>query len=207
MNDTEFRDGERQTERPALRAASRRFPLRSLTWLALCQCCLLLSIIGVMASSTGCGYKLVGQGITLPKMYWRMAIPVFENKTPQQEIAEMITLAVIDAFSRRGELEIVTEEASTSILRGEISVYREIPQNISTTSSLAKSYRIFITASVRLIDKQNNSVYWEDKKMYFSQDYDVSDYLGQTEADQREARLKAAEDFADRLVSVVLEGF
>lgn len=207
MNATGLHRGNGHEGHQVYRSIPQKPAVKSMTCLILYRFCLLATLGCVIWTWTGCGYKLVGQGITLPNTYWRMAIPVFENKTPQQEIAEMITLAVIDAFSRRGELEIVAEEAATSILRGEINTYQEIPQNISTASYLAKSYRIFLTASVRLIDRKNNSVYWEDKKMYFSQDYDVSDYLGQTEADQREARLRAAEEFADRLVSVVLEGF
>ena len=40
------------------------------------------------------------------EFYWKMAIPVFDNRTPQQDVAQIISLAIIDAFSRRGELTI-----------------------------------------------------------------------------------------------------
>jgi hypothetical protein len=165
-----------------------------------------LVILGMGLLDTDCGYHLAGKGISLPQQYWQMAIPVFENQTPQQEIAQTITLAVIEAFSRHGELKIVPLEKANSTLSGTILNYREQPQNISN-SSLAKSYRIFITASVKLIDRKTEKPFWEDQKMYFSQDYDVSEYLGQTEFSQKEARRLAAVDFAERLVSIILEGF
>lgn len=153
-----------------------------------------------------CGYRLAGRGVSLPEFYWNMAIPVFDNRTPQQDIAQIISLAIIDAFSQRGELTIVPEEQANAVLKGIITSYREQPQNISS-SNLASSYRIFITASVRLLNRKTGDVYWQDDKMFFSQDYDVSEYLTQTEYDQIEARRQAAEDFADNLVSVILEGF
>jgi len=154
----------------------------------------------------GCGYRLVGQGISLPDYYRSMAIPVFENQTPQQEIAQVITIAVIDAISQRGGLSVMTEEQANAVLRGKITSYREQPQNISS-GYLAQSYRIFITASVQLIDQKSGDIFWQDNKMFFSQDYDVSEYLSQTEFAQTEARRLAAADFADNLVSVMLEGF
>lgn len=168
---------------------------------------LIFGFILLVLFSLSCGYKLVGKGISLPERYWSMAIPAFENRTSQQDIGQVITLSVIDAFSRRGELKIVSTEEANSVLKGVITSYREQPQNIGS-SFLAKSYRIFITASVKLQVKKTKKIYWSDQKLYFSQDYDVSDEnLGQTEFAQEEARRRAADDFADRLVSVVLEGF
>ncbi|MFC1851433.1 LptE family protein [candidate division CSSED10-310 bacterium] len=157
-------------------------------------------------TSVQCGYRLVGQGISLPSIYWKIAIPVFENRTPQQDLEQLITLAIIDTFSRRRELSIVREDEATAVLKGIITSYQEQPQDISS-SSLAKSYRIFITASVQLIDAKTKKIIWQDKRLYFSQDYDVSEYIGETEFAQSEARKAAAEDFAQRLGSIILEGF
>ncbi|MBN2383270.1 LptE family protein [bacterium] len=166
----------------------------------------LIALLILLFFQQHCGYHLVGQGISLPEYYWSMAIPVFENRTAQQDVAQIITLAIIDAFSQQGNLTIMPEEQANAILKGTITSYREQPQNISS-GNLAQSYRIFITASVQLVNRKTGEIFWQDNKMYFSQDYEVSEQLSQTELLQIEAREQASADFADNLVSVVLEGF
>lgn len=166
----------------------------------------LLFLLVLPCISSECGYRLVGKGISLPEQYWMMTVPIFENKTAQQDIEQTITLAVLDELSSLGELKIVSEEKANAILMGSITNYREQPQNISANQR-AKSYRIFISANVSLIDSKTKSIYWQDKNLILSQDYDVSNYVGQIEFEQEEARKLAAEDFAERLTSVLLEGF
>src|SRR6185369_13891210 len=73
--------------------------------------------------AVGCGYT--ASPALLPQHLKTVAIPVFENATPEVRIEEEITNAVILRFIQDNHLKIVDEKTANSVIRGKVTQYRK----------------------------------------------------------------------------------
>lgn len=165
---------------------------------------ILACLLVVVAS--GCGYHLAGLGSSLPEYMHKIYVPVFMNRSYEYGLENVLTQELIKAFNRRAQINTVKEiKEADAVLEGEIVDYKYVP----TLNAQRKvtQYYIHITASVRLKDLVNNRIFWEDKGFVFHQLYNVTSDLASTQANREKAWQEAAEDFADSLASVLLEGF
>jgi hypothetical protein len=160
----------------------------------------------LLMTVTGCGYHLAGQGSSLPAHLKNIAIPIFQNRSFEYGLENILTQEIVDAFNRRAGVQTVKNVSEAdAILEGDIIEYKYVP----TLNSQRKvtQYYIQITASVRLRDLVKDTVYWEDNAFVFHQIYKVTGELSSTDANRQKAWTDAGEDFAESLASVLLEGF
>lgn len=166
----------------------------------------LLSIIAA-AVLAGCGYHLTGRSTSLPPGIKRIGIPTFVNKTDRPELEQQVTTYVISQFLTRGRFEIVpTEEGVDAVLRGEISVFVQSPVAINPQGR-ATRYEILINARTTLVQTSDDKVLWQDDHFVFRRQYDVSLQVGGVISEEAVALDAVCNDFAESVVTSILEGF
>jgi len=155
----------------------------------------------------GCGYHLSGHSTLLPAGIKSIGIPTFVNKTDRPELEQRITAEVISQFVTRGRYQTSSrEEGVDAILRGEISNFVQTPVAINPQGR-ATRYEILINARVSLIQAADDKILWQDDHFVFRRQYDVEvESLGLISGETA-AIEGVAKDFAETVVTSILEGF
>jgi hypothetical protein len=168
----------------------------------------LLTALLLLSHSIGCGYALVGRGSYLPDHVKTIGVPMFKNNTLKFRLEQIFTGHVIDELITRGDFEVVPDETGVdAVLIGEISSYYAIPTSFSEPGQ-ATSYEVFVRVKVALADLVDNRILYENKFFEFSDSYNFPDDANTTFSPrERETLEELAEDFAESLVTAVLEGF
>jgi outer membrane lipopolysaccharide assembly protein LptE/RlpB len=164
-------------------------------------------LVAVASIVPACGYHLAGRGNTLPPTVKSIGIPIFVNKTSRSELEQRVTEHVIDEFTSRGRVRILSgEEGADAVLNGTLYSYTTTPV-ILNQQGRAQRYEILITARVVLTEATTDHVLWEDDHFLFKRQYDVAatsfGFLDQ----EIVAVDDVATDFARSMVSSILEGF
>jgi outer membrane lipopolysaccharide assembly protein LptE/RlpB len=157
----------------------------------------------------GCGYTLVGRSNNLlPPTVHTLQVPSFVNKTTRVELEQRVTQAVADEFVSRGRLRLVRSEKDADvILRGSIDSFGIFPIAFNQQGR-ATQYQISITANIELVDHRNeDKVLWKNDQYRFTENYQVN--VESTDAFDQETRSiqDIAVQFAQSLVTNLLEGF
>ena len=101
--------------------------------------CSLLLIAAVVVLG-GCTYSFRGQSAGAIKT---IAIPTFENETPEFGIAERITDELVSGFQRDGTLRITTREQADAVLIGRITRVEDMPYTARADQTV-EEYRFSI---------------------------------------------------------------
>ncbi|HPQ41925.1 MAG TPA: LptE family protein [bacterium] len=161
-------------------------------------------IIALLAG--GCGYSLAGTGNSLPPHMKNILVTVFQNESYEYGLESVIAQELMSAMDRRSGIEVVQKiDDADAILEGVIKDYEYVP-TVNSQRQVTQYY-INITAEVRLRDLVNDEIYWENKSYRFHEVYKVSDGLSSVQSNRQQAWQDAAEDFAESIASVLLEGF
>jgi len=153
--------------------------------------------------SLGCGYT--ASPALLPQHLKTVAVPVFENGTPEARIEQEVTDAVIQRFVRDNKLKIVDERSANAVVRGRVTQYRNAVFGFSS-SAQANEYRITIGVSVTFKDLVKNRELWSDQ-LVKSANYYVQDVPGQTAKTDVDGRKEAIEKIADEILARSVEGW
>jgi hypothetical protein len=159
--------------------------------------------------AAGCGYALVGKSNNLlPPTVHTLSVPAFVNKTTRVELEQRVTQAVADEFVSRGRLRLVRSEKDADvILRGSIDSFGIFPIAFNQQGR-ATQYQVAITANIELLDHRNeDKVMWKNDQYRFTENYQVN--IESTDAFDQETRAiqDIAVQFAQSLVTNLLEGF
>jgi hypothetical protein len=161
-----------------------------------------IAAAGLLASS-GCAYT--ASPALLPQHLKTVAIPVFENSTPEAQLEQQITTAVVAAFVRDNHLKIVDEKSANAVIRGKVTQYRNAVFGF-TNAATATQYRVTIGVQVTFKDLVKNRELWSDEVVksviYYVQQ--VPDHPAQTELDGRQ---EAISKLADEILSRSVEGW
>ncbi len=160
----------------------------------------------LMTILTHCGYHLAGLGNSLPDHIKTIRITVFKNQSYEYGLENILTQEMADSFNRRAGIDVVRKSGSAdAVLEGIIKEYKYVPT--LNAQQKVTQYYISIKAEIRLYDLVKDEVYWENKNYIFHEIYKVSGGLTDIQSNRQEAWQDAAEDFAERVASVLLEGF
>jgi hypothetical protein len=156
-------------------------------------------------ASFRCGYRLAGTGRQIPPHIHTIVIKNFENKTSRYQAEQFVTFAVRDEFIRRSRLKLVDRlSQGDSVLEGEIVRFDVRPLSYSG-SALANQYRLSITLNVRFIDLKTNEIIFENQRLSFSDSYEIES--GDFFTQETEALARISKNFAESIVSTILENF
>ncbi len=165
--------------------------------------CLLLLI-----PVTGCGYHTVGSATHVPANVRTMAVPVFATKTLTYHAEVAFTEAVVRELNTRTRYRIVnadTKEAD-AVLHGTILTYTPAPLTYDATSGQTSSYLIRITAQVELTTRDGR-ILWSNDAFEFHDQYQSTQDLNGFIQEDPSAVNRMARDFAQAVVSDMLESF
>ena len=167
---------------------------------------ILITMAGLLTAG-GCGYRLAGRNQLLPETVKTIAIPPFENRTRRPEIEQRITEQVTLTFIKRGGYRTTaTELDADAVLRGAVTGYSTTPVSIDSDGR-ATRYEVVITAEVELTTVPQDEVLFRASQFIFKRQYNV-DQEARGFFDQEIVAIDlAARDFAEAVVTSILEGF
>ena len=184
---------------PATRCLNLRLnlPLAALCCLALC--CLPLS---------GCGYHAVGSATHIPASVRTVAVPVFATHAQAYRTEMALTQAVVREMNTRTKYRVLTSDTSgaDAVLSGTILTQTSVPLTYDSTSGETSSYLVTITVKVVLTARDGRVLYQNDALSYREQYQSTQDLTGFIREDPAAVN-RLARDFAQALVSDMLESF
>jgi outer membrane lipopolysaccharide assembly protein LptE/RlpB len=151
----------------------------------------------------GCGYTVHG---TLPSHINTIAVPIFQNRTPEPAVEGFITRAVVEAFSTNGRLKVVGSEAADAVLDGEIVGY-SVTSIAFDQDANVRQYRLLVTVNLRMRDVRRNTVLFQQNDVREQADFRVQGAVSQTISREETALRAAAVDIGRAIVSLAVTRF
>jgi hypothetical protein len=166
---------------------------------------------GLLAAGMGCGYGLVGHGVTVDPSIRTIGVPQFKDATGKPGLSQRVTQKVVEELLKRGRFKVVSQATEVdAVVEGELTGYNVVPVgfgDIGGGTTGSKRYGISLSARVVYTKTGQKEPLWSSDAFSERDDYDVGDdpqaFLDREE--QAQERLIAA--FARKLVSEMLEAF
>jgi hypothetical protein len=131
---------------------------------------------------------------------------VFGNRTGEPAVENLITRAVIEAFSTNGRLRVVGADAADAILEGDVVGYR-LESIAFDPRANVRQYRLLVTLNVRFRDVRRNTVLFRRDGFQEKADFRVLGAVSETISREETALRAAAVDIARTVVSLAIERF
>lgn len=156
----------------------------------------------------GCGYHTAGHAVTLPDNVRTIAIPAFVNQTQTFKIEQMLTAAVVRELVTRTHYRVIDQvnDDADAALHGTVLSTYTTPLTYDSRTGRAASVMVVISMKVSLLDKQGKVLY-QNPSYLFREQYEVSRDLNSFFEEDSPALQRLSRDFAQTLVSNILEGF
>lgn len=160
------------------------------------------------AVSAGCGYHTAGHAITIPDNVRTIAIPAFVNQTQTFKIEQMLTAAVVREFVTRTHYHVINQMNgdADAVLHGTVLATYTTPLTYDSKTGRAASVLVVISMKVSLLDKQGKALY-QNPSYFFREQYEVPRDVNSFFEEDTAAYQRLSRDFAQTLVSNILEGF
>lgn len=163
-------------------------------------------IVGILFMLTGCGYHLAGTGSGLPDHITTIGLPIFVNNTQGYQVEQKITNSIQTVLIQRGKYKVVPDiDNVDAILKGTILNVSLIPVTFNNDGR-AQDYSVIITAKVTFTDQIDKKILFQNPSFVFRGQYQINQdeiYFDR----QSQAIDDIAQDFAESVVSAILEGF
>ncbi|MBI4467075.1 MAG: LptE family protein [Acidobacteria bacterium] len=157
---------------------------------------------------TACGYRVGGQGASLPTEIKVIAVPAFENRTPWMRLEQRLTAAVMQEFIHRSRYRVVgKEQDADAVLRGAVTSATTTPVIFAPETGRASAVQVAVRVSVELRDRRTRATLYANRDFVFREQYEISSDLDSFFEERDPALDRLARDFAASLVSAVLENF
>ncbi|MEM6457356.1 MAG: LPS assembly lipoprotein LptE [Acidobacteriota bacterium] len=173
---------------------------------------LILSVCLAALFLVGCGYTLVGLASNIPEDVRRVYVEALENQTARAQVDQILTDALISELVTRRRFDLVNApDEADAVLRGAVVGFNVRPLTFDN-NGLADNFEIAITADMRFqrvpqADQDEGDVIWRNARYAFRQDYEL-EASGANFFDREQLAIEeTAEDFAQTLVTDLLEGF
>jgi outer membrane lipopolysaccharide assembly protein LptE/RlpB len=156
----------------------------------------------------GCGYHTTGHAVTIPENVRTIAVPAFVNQTQTFKIEQMLTSAVVRELVTRTHYRVINQQSddADAALHGTVLSTYTTPLTYDSQTGRAASVLVVISIKVSLVDKQGKVLY-QNPSYLFREQYEVSRDLNSFFEEDSPAFQRLSRDFAQTLVSNILEGF
>jgi Lipopolysaccharide-assembly len=166
---------------------------------------------------SGCGYHTLGSAAHLPDTVHTLAVPIFKNKTQSYHTEVPMTQAVIREFTDRTRLTVLSEasDGADATVDGTIIsesvqplTYRTDTNPLQTgqTTSVTSSFLVTINVNVLVTDRDHRVLYQHTNYVFHEQFETTADVNSFIEEDSPAVQ-RVSRDFAQALVSDILESF
>ena len=163
----------------------------------------MLAAAALCCLASGCGYT--ASPALLPQHLKTVAIPVFENGTPEVRLEEEITNAVILKFVQDNHLKVVDEKTANAVVRGKVTQYKNSVFGFTQTGS-SNEFRVTVAVDVTFKDLVKNRELWSGE-IVKTANYYVVDVPGQKAQTELDGRQEAVSKIADEILSRSVEGW
>jgi outer membrane lipopolysaccharide assembly protein LptE/RlpB len=169
---------------------------------------LVVAFFSCLMVLTGCGYHTAASAAHLPDTVHTLAIPVFQNATQSYHTEVDFTQAVIREFSSRTSYKLVSsnDPDADATLQGTITTFTVIPLTYNPQTGQSSSFLITIKARIVLTDR-NHKILYQNGTYLFRQQYETTQDLASFIQEDHPAVLRLSRDFAQAVVSDILESF
>ena len=157
---------------------------------------------------SGCGYHTVGSATHIPGNVSTLAVPIFATRAQAFHTETAFTQATIRELNTRTKYRILNTDSADAdaTLHGTILSQAVAPLTYDATSGQSSSYLVTITAKVLLTARDGHVLYRNDAVIFHEQYQSTQDLNGFIQEDPAAVR-RVARDFAQALVSDMLESF
>jgi len=158
---------------------------------------------------TGCGYHTAGSATHLPADVATIDVPIFQSKVTNYHTEVAFTKAVVQQLTSRTKDRVVEGDAhrpDAATLNGTILTEVYLPLTYNSLTGQSSSYLVTVTASVVLTDPAGKVLYKNDHFLFRSQYEETADLSSFIQED-RPAVYRMANEFAQSLVSDIMESF
>jgi outer membrane lipopolysaccharide assembly protein LptE/RlpB len=168
----------------------------------------LTSIVLLLTTLTGCGYHQAGSATHIPTDVRTLAVPIFATDAQAFRTAMVFTQATIHELNLRTKYRILNNDTSDAdaTLHGTILSQTVTPFTYDSTTGQSSSYLVTITAKVVLTAHDGRVLYRNDTILYREQ-YQSTEDLSSFIQEDGYAVNRIAKDFAQAVVSDMLESF
>lgn len=160
-------------------------------------------------ASTGCGYHGAGAAVHLPQSVRMIDVPTFKNHTQAYHVELSLTQAVLKELTSRTSYRVASTDEpgdADAVIRGEITSFQVLPLTYDATTNQSSSFQVTVGARVSVVDKNNRSLY-QNNSYVFRQQYQTTQDLISFIQEDPAAVQRLSRDFAQNLVSDILESF
>jgi hypothetical protein len=160
--------------------------------------------------SFGCGYSLVGKGITTDPSIKRIGVPLFRDRTAQAGLDQKLTNQVITELLKRGRFDVVSEtEGVDAVVEGEILTYHTAPIGFSTADQTTQASRFAVSITVKIVYRKVGVVepIWSSDNFPAREEAEITDQSTNYFDRVPQVWERLAEAFARNLVAAMLEAF
>jgi outer membrane lipopolysaccharide assembly protein LptE/RlpB len=166
---------------------------------------------------SGCGYHTLGSAAHLPDTVHTLAVPIFKNKTQSYHTEVPMTEAVVREFTNRTRLSVAAgfSDGADATVNGTIIAESVQPLTYRTnttsavagqTTSVTSSFLVTITVNMLVTDRDQRVLYQHNNYVFHEQFETTSDLSSFIEEDSPAVE-RLSRDFAQALVSDILESF
>jgi outer membrane lipopolysaccharide assembly protein LptE/RlpB len=157
---------------------------------------------------TGCGYHQAGSATHLPTGVRTLSVPIFATHAQAFHTEVAFTQAVVRELNARTKYQILNADSgdADATLHGTILSQTVSPLTYDANSGQSSSYLVTITARVLLTAHDGHVLYRNDAIVYREQYQSTQDLSGFIQEDNHAVN-RVAKDFAQAVVSDMLESF
>ena len=157
---------------------------------------------------SGCaGYHLSGTGTSLPAHIKTIGLPVFVNNSQGYQVEQKITSSIMNVLIQRGKYKVLPQAQDVdAVLKGTITSVSLYPATF-TAENRANQYNVIINAKVVFTDMIDKKVLFQNPSFVFRGQYEIDPNEAAYFDRQSQAIDQIAKDFAESVVSSILEGF
>jgi outer membrane lipopolysaccharide assembly protein LptE/RlpB len=161
-----------------------------------------------LAVLAGCGYHQAGSASHLPSNVRTLAVPVFATNAQAYRTEMAFTEAVVRELNTRTKYRVVTSDTADAdaTLRGTILSETIAPLTYDATTSQSSSYLVTVTAKA-VLTGHDGRVLYENDAITFREQYQSTQDLSGFIQEGSPAINRMSRDFAQALVSDMLESF
>ena len=175
------------------------------------ETCFHVRLAALLCSSllvASCGYHTAGHTTAIPQDVRTIAIPAFVNQTHTYRIEQMLTAAVAQEMNTRTHYHVVQDPGADAdaTLHGKVISAYTTPLTYDSTTGRAASVLVVISLSVSLEEKDGKILY-RNPAYLFREQYEISRDPNSFFEEDTPALARLSRDFAQTLVSNILEGF
>jgi outer membrane lipopolysaccharide assembly protein LptE/RlpB len=155
--------------------------------------------LAVALATAGCGLYSFNAS-RLPGHIKTVAIPVFENVTPEPGLEQEVTQAVTAEFVRDNTLRVVPESRADSGLYGRVIRYQNRVFGYKAQAQ-TEEYEVVIEVEVEFKDLVKRKTLWKEEALLGRTTYFVIATVGQAPKDEVTGRTEAIRNLASDLLN------